>query len=328
MVQRGVVQRRPQVAAVQRRPLAAHVGKPDGEVGRRDGVEAGEPRRLPSQRFTRSRNRPPALLGPPIIVFPGAECGMVQSPGTSFHSSITPQVMRVVPHSTSTSPVVSAPATSCSANASMVPPPTRAPAPASPGRAPPPPPPRPTRSREGPPVWCRRPRRGPRPSRRSRTAGAPSSPSPSRWHRGRTARGWPPPGPARSPTPVRRGGGVPGEEREQLAAVPRLGRIVTRPLAPTVAVEEARTGGGAQLGHGTERRHHGRHVDRGDVPIRGHSPQRVEHVRPPRLVDVVLELAGGRGAHLVGDPGRARRRGPTRRPPPPSRTWSRCRSRR
>ena len=64
----------------------------------------------------------PALLGPPMRVLPAAECGMVHSPGTSTQSSSTPQVMSVVPHSTSTSPVSSAPATSCSANASMVPP--------------------------------------------------------------------------------------------------------------------------------------------------------------------------------------------------------------
>ena len=105
------------------RTYGSHTGRSAGSTA---ATAAGSG--SPTQRRTRSRNSPPALLGPPIIVMPAAVCGMVQRPGTSAHSSITPHVMSVAPQMTSTSPAASAPATICSPIASIVPPPTSAPA--------------------------------------------------------------------------------------------------------------------------------------------------------------------------------------------------------
>ena len=73
-------------------------------------------------------NRPPALDGPPISVLPGVVWGTVQTPSTSTHSGVTAHTMAVAPRMTSTSPSSTAPDTSCSPNASMVPGPTTAPA--------------------------------------------------------------------------------------------------------------------------------------------------------------------------------------------------------
>src|SRR5262249_17997692 len=75
----------------------------------------------PTRLSTQPRNRPPALLAPPIWHFPPAMCGMVHRPGTSLGWVMVTQTISVVPHSTSTSPSWSAPATSCSDRASIAP---------------------------------------------------------------------------------------------------------------------------------------------------------------------------------------------------------------
>ena len=153
---------------------------PAGRSGS-SAVDGRGPATAPTQRRTRSRNSPPALLGPPISVLPGAVCGMVHSPGTSVHSSITPHVMRVAPQMTSTSPVlvgagdellaegVDRPAADQGARRRE-----RRRAPVRRAR-------RPATMSGSAPASCRPRRRGPRPSRRSRTAGGRSSPWSCRW---------------------------------------------------------------------------------------------------------------------------------------------------
>src|SRR5688500_4060251 len=69
---------------------------------------------LPMSSLVQSRNRPPALLAPPMVQFPLLPCGCVQSPGTRCSVAVTAQINNVVPHITWTSPTWSAPETSCS----------------------------------------------------------------------------------------------------------------------------------------------------------------------------------------------------------------------
>jgi hypothetical protein len=66
-------------------------------------------------------NRPPALLGPPVSSLPAEVCGIVKKPGAAASLVVTAQVISVVPRMTRTSPSLSAPATICSAMASMHP---------------------------------------------------------------------------------------------------------------------------------------------------------------------------------------------------------------
>ena len=111
----------PTVGVVQRRALAPDVRRPHRHPARARGSPPPAPAGAvgPARGTGRRRcwDRRPASC-------PAAVCGIVQRPGTSSHSSVTTQVMSVVPQMTSTSPASSAPATSCSAKASIVPPPS------------------------------------------------------------------------------------------------------------------------------------------------------------------------------------------------------------
>ena len=156
--------------------------------------------------------------------------------------------MSVVPQSTSTSPASSAPATSCSARASIVPPPTRAPAPGRPSRTAP--------GRLDAAARCRaaRPASCPPPPA---SAGVPADEVEQRvgGHRGRRVdgapaargRGWRRPGPARSPAASGAcarvpGRGTPAARRCRPAGSGRR----SAPLAPPVAVEQPGPGGRAR----------------------------------------------------------------------------------
>ncbi len=98
--------------------------------------------------------------------------------------------------------------------------------------------------------------------------------------------------------------GVPGQEGQQLAAVARLGVAAgAGPHAAAVAVEQARARGRAVGLHRTQGGDHGRHVHRGHLVARGDRRQGGQDPGPPGDVDVVLERARVRGAHLVGDAG-------------------------
>ncbi len=312
--------RRPQVAPVQRRPLAPHVGQPHRQVARADRRRR-RPRRRPSQRRTASRNRPPALLGPPMSAMPGAVWGMVHRPGTSRHSSSTPQVISVVPHSTSTSPGrVGARHQLLGEGVDGAAADQRA------GR----------RQAVEHPADRRRPRRrssgsaaGVTPASAAR-AGVPADEVEQRvgGHGGGGVDGAPagegvvgdglgrPE--AAGAVPGRRPPGVPGEEGEQLAAVARPGGVVAGPLAPAVAVEQAGPGGRAVGPHRAERRHHRRHVRRRRRRARGDTCPRASRTPgPPRLVDVVLERPRRRACAPRAGPGPGPARCRPRRPRPP-----------
>ena len=231
-------------AAACARP-ARRAATPGGRRGRpRPGRRAAS---APSQRRTRSRNSPPALLGPPISVLPGGRVRDRPEPGhlaplvdhapgderrAAEHEHVAGRRRRRPP--------------AARANASIVPPPDQR---AGPGR--------PSlhrarrldarhdvgqRRRGG----AGRPRRAPRPSRRSRTAGGRSSPWSSRWRPGRTGRGWPPPGPASSRAAS--GAAAACQARNASSSPLSPGWVGSWPvaLAPAVAVEQARARRGAR----------------------------------------------------------------------------------
>ena len=241
-MQRGVVQRRAQVAAVQRRALAADVRQPHRQVARRDGGD-GVGSTSPTQRLTRSSHKPAGVRRAADHQLAARRVrDRPQSVGAFASSSITPHVISVVPHNTSTSPVLSAPAQSCSPNASIVPRaderavgrrPDRARSPATIVGS--------CADRSRPLPWP-----APRPTRRSCAAGAPSSPSTSRWRRRRTARGWRRPAPART----RRRRACAPRATPGTRAVRRCRRVGSVlhavALAAPVAVQQARSEGRAR----------------------------------------------------------------------------------
>ena len=129
------------------------------------------------------------------------------------------------------------------------------------------------------------------------------------------------------PGRLRRVGGVPGEEREQLAAVAGLGGIGVVALAAVVAVEQARADAAAVGVDRAERRHHRRDVHGGDVEPLAHLRQRGDARRPatPRRRRARTRRPPGCAPGAAPGPGRRRCR--PRRPPPPSPTSCRCRCR-
>ncbi len=263
------------------------------QTGRSVGANAAgsAPGAMPSQRWTCSRNSPPALLGPPTMPRPDTPCGTDHRPGAASGSGAMAQVMSVVPHSTSTSPTWVAPDTSCSAMASTVPPPTTAPAPGRPL------PIRPAGSDAGQDLGELGDRRAGRlRQRRVPTGqveqrvgghgGVPVDGSPRR-----TTCGWPPPAPAST----RRASGVAAacHPRKANSSPPSPGKVGSSwSWAPRRSPYNKPGSGGDAIGTDrSQRRHHGRDLDGGDLETGRHLGQGVDHVGSPRLLDLVLEHA-------------------------------------
>ena len=319
---------------MERGPLAPEVGKPDRHPGRVAGavrprspsaarcrrrVAAEPPTTLPTQ----SAKRAPALLGPPIITCPATMLGRVVRPGTSFHSSVTTQTMRVAPKMARTSPGRLAPATICSQKASIDPP---AKAVGVPGRQP-----------SDAPIW---------PTTGSWSSPTPSSSRASLFHRPRrvqTAEGG---GGGRvdggdagqgvgghrpgSSSSRRRPGCWPTAQAEHAPSLLPLPARVARGSAgatpsdrrlpgPAVAVEQAGKEGPAPAVDGGDRGDHrgDHHPGRRAVELGRDGGEGLARAPAPGLGHIVLEEVGGRACPPGGAPwpGPARYRRRRRRPP-------------
>ena len=219
-------------------------------------------RPVPQRDRPSPRNSPPALLAPPIWLLPAHVCGMVHRPGTCRASGMVTHTISVVPHSTSTSPSWSAPATICSHRASMAPIAStavgrRCTCPTA-------------RSDRLDPrhLLDRRAALGARrrrSSRSRRTAGTP-------WRRWRSrspprppARSWPPPEPAS--TRPRRALGRPSSAGIRRPRPAPEAAVLSAPghPAPAVAVQQPRRDRPAAGVDGGQRRHHRRNGDRAGV---------------------------------------------------------------
>ena len=97
------VERGPQVAPVQRRPLAAQVGQPDRQVAG-PAASSRPTRRGPEPAADRVEEQAAGVAGPPMSDIPARCAGWSTAPAPRPSRSRTPQVMRVVPHRTRTSP--------------------------------------------------------------------------------------------------------------------------------------------------------------------------------------------------------------------------------
>ena len=232
---------------MQRRALAPHVRQPHRQVAGADARRARPRPPGPSQRRTRSRNSPPALLGPPIERLARRRVRDRPEPGHLGPVVDDPpgDERRAAEHEHVAGARRPRPRAARRRRRSC--------------RR------RPARPAAGQPVEhpaggldaaarCRAARPASTPAAAARAASQPDEVEQrvgghrrgrSRWRRARTGRGWRRPGPARTRPRPGACGRLPGEEGQQLAAVAGLGRVVAGALAAVVAVEQPGPGGRA-----------------------------------------------------------------------------------